>query len=87
MKTSISKSRLGRNSVLAAMNDSASEQDGGDRQQRIATAAYYKAETRGFEPGLEMDDWLQAEAEVDAAMLPLRGRPTAARSQAAHDDN
>jgi len=28
--------------------------------------AYYKAEARGYEPGHEIQDWLDAEAEVDA---------------------
>jgi hypothetical protein len=36
-----------------------------DRLERIAVAAYYRAEGRGFMPGLEMDDWLKAEAEID----------------------
>jgi DUF2934 family protein len=31
---------------------------------RIATAAYYLAERRGFEPGHELEDWLTAEREV-----------------------
>lgn len=30
----------------------------------IAEAAYYRAEKRNFSPGLEHDDWMQAEAEV-----------------------
>lgn len=32
----------------------------------IQAAAYYMAEKRGFGPGHEMDDWLAAEAEVNA---------------------
>jgi hypothetical protein len=40
----------------------------------IAQAAYYRAEKRGFTPGLEADDWLQAETEV---MERLRARHTA----------
>ncbi len=32
-----------------------------DRQQWIATAAYYKAEARGFVQGKETDDWRAAE--------------------------
>ncbi|MGA2778819.1 MAG: DUF2934 domain-containing protein [Steroidobacteraceae bacterium] len=36
------------------------------RQERIATAAYYLAQKRGFEPGHEQEDWLLAEAQVDA---------------------
>jgi hypothetical protein len=35
-----------------------------ERQAMIATAAYFRAETRGFEPGHELEDWLAAEAEV-----------------------
>lgn len=35
-----------------------------DRTSRVAIAAYFKAEARGFEPGHEMEDWLAAEAEV-----------------------
>ena len=29
----------------------------------IAELAYYKAESRGFEPGFETEDWLAAERE------------------------
>jgi hypothetical protein len=36
-----------------------------DRQERIAHAAYYLAERRGFEPGHEMEDWLAAESQID----------------------
>jgi hypothetical protein len=35
------------------------------RHARIALAAYLRAEARGFEPGRELDDWLDAEREVD----------------------
>jgi hypothetical protein len=35
------------------------------RRARIAIAAYYRAERRGFTPGRELDDWLEAEREVD----------------------
>lgn len=37
-----------------------------DRHDMIATAAYYRAEQRGFHSGHEMEDWLAAEAEVDS---------------------
>jgi hypothetical protein len=30
----------------------------------IAEAAYYKAKQRGFQPGHELEDWVQAESEV-----------------------
>jgi hypothetical protein len=34
------------------------------RQRQIARAAYLRAEARGFAPGRELDDWLEAEREV-----------------------
>lgn len=37
-------------------------------QAWIAEAAYYRAQSRGFEPGREAEDWLAAEAEVLARM-------------------
>jgi len=40
--------------------------DLGERRQCIAEAAYYKAEKRGFAPGKEDDDWLEAEGEFDS---------------------
>ena len=41
-----------------------SEVEGDDKLSRIAVLAYYKAEARGYEPGYEMQDWLDAEAEI-----------------------
>jgi hypothetical protein len=35
------------------------------RAQMIAEAAYYRAEARGFEPGWDLEDWLEAEAQID----------------------
>ncbi len=35
------------------------------REARIAEAAYWRAERRGFAPGNELDDWLSAEKEID----------------------
>lgn len=32
--------------------------------EMIAEAAYYRAQKRGFAPGAEAEDWIQAEAEV-----------------------
>jgi hypothetical protein len=37
-----------------------------ERRQQIATLAYFKALNRGFAPGHDRDDWLEAEREVDA---------------------
>ena len=35
-----------------------------ERQRLIALAAYFRAEKRGFAPGCELQDWVEAEAEV-----------------------
>jgi hypothetical protein len=35
----------------------------------IRIAAYYLAEKRGFAPGAELDDWLAAEAKIDARVI------------------
>jgi len=37
------------------------------REDRVRLAAYAAAERRGFVPGHEVEDWLAAEQEVDAA--------------------
>lgn len=37
----------------------------GGREQRIQQAAYALAAGRGFEPGHELDDWLEAERSID----------------------
>ena len=34
------------------------------QRDHIAELAYYKAENRGFVPGHELDDWLEAESEI-----------------------
>jgi hypothetical protein len=38
------------------------------RHELIGQAAYFISKGRGFYPGLEMADWLAAEAEVDRAI-------------------
>ena len=35
-----------------------------ERRKLVAQAAYYRAERRGFAPGGEVQDWLEAEAEI-----------------------
>lgn len=44
------------------------------RHEMIATAAYFRAELRGFCGDVSLDDWLAAEAEIDDR---LRRKPTA----------
>jgi hypothetical protein len=35
-----------------------------ERNRLIAQAAYFRAEKRGFAPGFELQDWVEAETEV-----------------------
>lgn len=43
--------------------------------RKIAEAAYYRAERRGFAPGGETLDWFEAEAEIRRPDAPDTGRP------------
>jgi hypothetical protein len=43
------------------------------RRAMIAENAYLRAERRGFVPGYETEDWLAAEAEVDALLKVSHG--------------
>ena len=52
------------NRELANRELESGEIEGDDKLSRIAVLAYYKAEARGYVPGYEMQDWLDAEAEI-----------------------
>ena len=45
------------------------------REERIAESAYLAAEARGFAPGYELEDWLNAEREIDALLSGDARRP------------
>jgi hypothetical protein len=72
---SASKAKGGATPPQAFRSDESSSRQTGQspcsREQMIAEAAYYRAERRGFEPGDEMSDWLQAEADVEAVLGSL----------------
>lgn len=38
--------------------------------EMVRTAAYFRAQRRGFAPGYEIEDWLWAEAEVRTPIEP-----------------
>jgi hypothetical protein len=42
-----------------------------ERYHRIAELAYLRSEHRGFLPGYEIQDWLEAETEVDQPLRPV----------------
>lgn len=39
-----------------------------ERQRLIAERAYFRAEKRGFAPGGELQDWFEAEAEIEQVL-------------------
>lgn len=43
-----------------------------ERHRKTQELAYLKAEQRNFASGYEIQDWLEAEKEVDEASRPLR---------------
>ena len=53
---------------------------GEERLAMIRDAAYFRAERRGFDSGAELEDWLEAEKEVNTT-LELRGRLERVRMQ------
>ncbi|PPC97005.1 DUF2934 domain-containing protein [Methylotenera mobilis] len=59
-KDSIKKSSKPNGADNAQLNNPEAH----DKLLNIAVSAYNKAESRGFEPGHEIQDWLEAEAEV-----------------------
>jgi hypothetical protein len=42
-----------------------------ERDHMIAVAAYYISQRRSMEPGHELEDWLEAEAQIDAALAGM----------------
>jgi len=40
-----------------------------ERRHKIAQEAYLRAEKRGFNPDGQMQDWLEAEAKIDALQM------------------
>ena len=39
-----------------------------ERLERIAEAAYRRAQQRNFAPGHDLEDWLEAEKEIDGLL-------------------
>ena len=58
----IAKPRVATPQPADEIQDETQEMD--EVQRRIAVAAYYRAEQRGFEPGHELEDWIAAEKDV-----------------------
>jgi hypothetical protein len=50
--------------IVAAI-PAAAEVTSEERRHLVSEAAYYRAERRSFAPGFELDDWLNAESEIE----------------------
>lgn len=64
MRERLQKSQSEPQVERQAMTAAESAPSENELRQMISEAAYYRAEKRGFAPGLEADDWCEAEAEV-----------------------
>jgi hypothetical protein len=75
--TSIVKKRAPRKTVSTARRKPGIARFVGPEQRAalIAEAAFFRAEKRGFAPGHETEDWLAAEAEVDAMLMSAGSEP------------
>lgn len=64
-KQAASKGKISGKSAPSVIREDEPAYDVEERLEYIAKAAYYKAASRGFMPGEELDDWLEAEAEYE----------------------
>lgn len=69
LPVSTARTVVGSGLVAAAGAQAARPQpmDPETKWMMIAEAAYYRAEKRGFVPGGELQDWLEAEAQMETA--------------------
>jgi hypothetical protein len=56
--------RTARKTRTPAPPDARVEISPDELRKLVSEAAYYRAKQRGFTPGHEVEDWVQAEAEV-----------------------
>ncbi len=61
-KKKVSKKAVSKQSPSTAKMSATPE----EHWKMVAVAAYYKAQARGFAPGYDQADWLEAEREIDA---------------------
>ena len=73
----------GNGAVVNAGEDA----DVADHQIKVAMAAYFIAERRGFEPGHELEDWVMAEAEIAKTETPSVLKSIQFAPPGAHHEN
>ena len=64
-----------RKSVSTQSRGASAAAPAAEREEMVRTAAYFRAERRGFAPGYEWEDWLAAEAEVSALVAGSQPPP------------
>jgi hypothetical protein len=52
-----------------------------EKHRLIAEAAYFRSERRNFIPGHELEDWLDAEAEIETRLLNINRAPKPAKTR------
>jgi hypothetical protein len=70
MQAKTSKAKRPQAPETPAVDDPPSTDE--ERMRAIRVVAYQRSQARGFEPGYELEDWLAAEQEVDAATEQVR---------------
>lgn len=79
-KSTVTKRRSKKATPASATpGESPNESDSGNDHtlhELIAMEAYFCAERREFAPGSELDDWLEAEARVNARRQQIRANDT-----------
>ena len=60
------RKKTARKAASTRARPAAAPRSAAEREEMVRTAAYFRAERRGFAPGYEWEDWLAAEAEVSA---------------------
>ena len=79
--------RARKRSGAATKADSTTTISAADRLRMIETAAYFRAERRGFIVGHEAEDWLSAEIEIDALIASAQGPSRGAAAKRARGRN
>ena len=62
------------NMLNPSVAESSSSVDAAMRNKMIAEAAYFRAEARGFSGDCALQDWLEAECEIDTCLEKNNGK-------------
>ena len=68
-KKKVAKKSATKKIAKTATNPASLDVTPEERWRMIAVAAYHKAEKRGFVAGNELDDWTEAEQEIDTLLF------------------